>query len=283
MNRALLASLLLPLALTAPLAHARDDVDTVKVQRSAELPAAREAGFAERVIAEAAVGSIELVVDAAIDRPRVEAEFTVDGESEKDVKRRAELVRLFAERVADQSVVVQPIFPGKPMERDGVRIRIAVPKAGDSSIRTANGELKAVGTAGSLKLGAKNGAIRVERHAGSVDASADNGTVDIVDAGGEVRVSAGNGAVTVSLANGNDLPFDIETRNGAIKLEVGADFDGIVKAHTTNGRIDVGDPGKRSRVPQSSDHSKTVEIGAAGGHSEVRSTSGAIRIRIRPK
>ena len=158
-----------------------------------------------------------------------------------------------------------------------------MPKAGDSSLKSASGDLKVVGTAGNLKLSAKNGTIRAEGHAGSIDASAENGAIDIAEAGGTVRVVAGNGAVTVSLANGNDLPFDIETRNGAVKLEVGADFDGVVKAHSTNGKIDLGDPGKRARVPQSSDHSKTVEIGAAGGQSEIRSTSGTIRIRIRGK
>jgi hypothetical protein len=283
MTRALLASCIVPLAFLLSTAHAGDDVDPAKVERTADLAAAREAGVAERVIAEVAAGSLELVVDPNISRPRIEAEFTVDGEDEKDVKRRSELVKLFAERVADQTIVVQPMFPGKPMERDAARIRITVPKAGDASLKGTKGAVKAVGTSGKLKASTKEGAIRIERHAGSVDASADAGAIEIVDAGGEVRVAAGDGAVTVVLADGNDLPFDIETRNGLVRLEVGADFDGIVKMHSTSGKIDLSDPGKRARVPQSSDHSKTVEIGAAGGHSEVRTTAGAIKLKVRAK
>ena len=283
MTRALLASCIVPLALLLSPAHAGDDVDPAKVERTADLAAAREAGLAERVIAEVAAGSLELVVDPNISRPRIEAEFTVDGEDEKDVKRRSELVKLFAERVADQTIVVQPMFPGKPMERDAARIRITVPKAGDTSLKSTTGAIKSTGTAGRLKVATKRGAIRVERHAGSLDASGDAGIIEILEAGGEVRVATGDGAVTVVLANGNDLPFDIETRNGTVKLEVAADFDGVVKMHATNARIDVNDSGKHARIPQSSDHSKTVEVGAAGGHSEVRTTAGAIKMKIRAK
>lgn len=283
MTRAFLACCIVPFALQLPIAHAGDEVEPAKVERTADLAAAREAGFAERVIAEIASGSLELVVDASISRPRIEAEFTVDGEDEKDVKRRSELVKLFAERVADQTIVVQPMFPGKPMAHDAARIRIIVPKTGDASLKSTKGAIKAAGTAGKLKTMTKEGAIRVERHAGSIDASADAGAIELLDAGGEVRVAAGDGAVTVVLANGNDLPFDIETRNGLVKLEVGSDFDGVVKMHSTSGKIDLSDSGKRARVPQSSDHSRTVEIGAAGGHSEVRTTAGAIKLKIRTK
>ena len=283
MVRAILALFVVTLLLHAPVARADDDVDTTRIERAVDLAAARDAGLAERVVAEITAGSVELIVDAALDRPRIEAEFTVDGESEKDVKRRAELVKLFAERVADQSVVVQPMFPGKSMPRDSVRVRILVPRCGDSSVKSGAGSIRTVGTAGRLKLNARNGAIRSERHAGSIDASSENGKIEVVDAGGEVRVSSGNGTVEVSLAAGNDLPFDIETRNGTIRVEVGVDFDGIVKIHTTNGAIDVSDPAKRTRVPQSSDHSKTVEVGAAGGHSEVRTTNGAVKFKARSK
>ena len=97
--------------------------------------------------------------------------FTVDGKDDKDLKRRIELVKLFAERAADQTVVVQPMFPGKAMARDSVAVRIVVPKCGDSALKVTNGTLRAVGTSGKIKLSCKNGSVRVERPAGSVDAN----------------------------------------------------------------------------------------------------------------
>jgi hypothetical protein len=256
---------------------------TASVDRSVDIPAAKEKGAAERIVGEAVNGSFEIVVDATADAPRIEAQFTIDGTDEKDVKRRTELIKLFAERAADQTIVVQPIFPGKSMPRDNVKVRIMVPKCGDTSVRSANGTLSATGTAGKLKLIAKNGAIRIENHTGSVDAYSMNGAIDIIGATAEVRASATNGQVTVTMADNNDLPFDLETRNGAVHMEVGVGFDGIVKMHTTSGGLDLSDSGKRARTPQSSDHGKTVEIGAAGGTSEIRTTTGSINLTIRSK
>ena len=110
-----------------------------------------------------------------------------------------------------------------------------------------------------------------------------NGAIDIIGATAEVRASATNGQVTVTMADNNDLPFDLETRNGAVHMEVGVGFDGIVKMHTTSGDLDLSDSGKRARTPQSSEHAKTVEIGAAGGTSEIRTTTGSINLTIRAK
>ena len=269
-------------AVLAREARAQESV-TGTVERTVEINAAKEAGTADRVIAEVLNGSIELVVDPSVPAPRVVATFTVDGKDDKDLKRRIELVKLFAERAADQTVVVQPMFPGKAMARDSVAVRIVVPKCGDSALKVTNGTLRAVGTSGKLKMSCKNGSVRVERPAGSVDANTSLGPIDIVDAGAEVRASAANGPVTVTLADGNDLPFDVETRNGVASVEVGAGYDGIVTMHTTSGDLEVSDKGKHTRTPKLGDHSKTVEIGAATGNSAIRSTVGDITLTVRAK
>jgi len=282
---ALALASILAVAGTSRAARAQDSV-TGSVERIVEIAAAKDAKPAvvlERVIAEAAAGSIELVVDATVAAPRVEAKFTVDGKDDKDLKRRMELVKLFAERAADQTVVVQPMFPGKAMARDSVALRIVVPGCGDSALKIADGSLRAAGTSGKLKLTSRKGAIRVERAAGSIDANATNGSIDIVDAGAEVRASAAEGAVTVVLADGNDLPFDVETRSGTARVEVGAGYDGIVTMHSTSGDLDVSDSGKRTRTPKLGDHSKTVEVGAATGNSAIRSTTGDIKLTVRAK
>ncbi len=277
-----LLSLLVPFLLTFA-AVADDDVETMKVSRSADIAAAKDASKPERVVGEVANGSIELIVDAGRDTPLVEAEFTVGGVDEKDLKRRAELVRLYAERAADQSVVVQPIFPGKMVRGDSVKVRIVVPKCGDSSLKCANGAITVSGTAGKLKVSTRNGAIKVTGHAGSLEANASNGDIEISGAGAEVKATSANGAVEVSLADGNDLPFDIESKTGDVSVEVGAAFDGQVKMHTTNGGISLSDPSRRMRTTHETDHARTVEVGAGTGHSEIRTTTGSVRLSVRAK
>jgi DUF4097 and DUF4098 domain-containing protein YvlB len=264
-------------------AFADDDADPVRVEKSVEIAAARDKNTAERVIAEITSGSIKLSVDPTRDQPHVEAVFSVDGADEKDVKRRSDLVKLYAERASDGTIVVRPMFPGKAMKRDSVEIQIVVPKCGESNLKAISGAITAEGTAGRMKVQTKSGAVRIAQHAGSIDAASGDGALEITDAAAEVRAASTGGAITVSLADANDLPFDIESRGGRVKVEVGAGFDGAVKMHTTSGDIDVSDSARLARVTQSSEHSKAVEVGKAGGGSEVRTTTGSIRLTVRSK
>ena len=114
-------------------------------------------------------------------------------------------------------------------------------------------------------------------------ASAAQGYVELLGIGGAVKALATDGALTISLADGNDHPFDAQTRTGELRVEVGVDFDGVVKMHSTGGRLDVRDSAGRTRVPNAGDHSKTVEVGAASDQSELRSTTGAVRLTVRAK
>jgi hypothetical protein len=257
--------------------------DPQVVVRTADVAAAREKGVAERLLVEIVDGSIEVTVDANADVPRIEAEFTVDGGDPKDVARRAELAKLYAERAADQTVVVKPILAGKAMPRDRVKLRVVMPSVGDASLRAASGDVTVEGTGGKLKIVTKKGDVRVKNHAGGVDVNGAGGLVELLGIGGAVKALATDGALTISLADGNDHPFDAQTRTGELRVEVGVDFDGVVKMHSTGGRLDVRDSAGRTRVPNAGDHSKTVEVGAASDQSELRSTTGAVRLTVRAK
>ena len=279
----LLLSIVCPLLLTFPALADDDDVSTGAVTRTVDVARAKDATKADRVIAEVVNGSIELVVDAGRDTPQVEAEFTVDGSDEKDVKRRTELVKLYAERAADQTVVVQPMFPGKAMKRDSVKVRIIIPSCGEASLKSANGTLATRGTAGKLKLHAKNGAISVDGHVGALDATSTSGSIEIKGAGGEVRATSTSGSIEVRLADGNNRPFEIESRTGTVRVEVGASFNGTVKLNTTSGGLDLADGARRARMTLASDHAKTFEIGEPGDQSEIRTTTGSIKLSVRAK
>lgn len=271
----------------APPTFATDDVKPATVHLHAEIALEKDRKadepVRERILAEVPNGDVELVADAKLVETTVTAEFVVDGEDAKDVERREQLVRVYAERAADGTIVVQPMFPGKPMERDRVKVVIRTPGTGDSMVKTANGAIRVQGTGGSLRVAARNGAVKVAGHAGSIDATTQNGSIEIALATDGVRATTSNGTVRVSLADGNDHPFEIESKAGSVDLEVGADFDGAVRVTTVSGAITLDDPSKRARTPEIGDHSLTAEFGAAAGQSHVETTAGSVVLRLRAK
>jgi DUF4097 and DUF4098 domain-containing protein YvlB len=95
------------------------------------------------------------------------------------------------------------------------------------------------------------------------------------------RSATANGAIRVSLADGNDHPFEIESKAGTVDFELSAHFDGMVRVTTISGAITLDDPAKKVRTPEIGDHSVTAEYGAAAGESRIETTSGAVVLRSR--
>ena len=120
----------------------------------------------EKLMVEVAHGSIEVIVDAKANDTRIEAQFTVDGMDLKDAERRAQVVKLYAERSADGTIVVQPVFPGKAMARDSAKVTIRVPTCGDSSVKSVDGAISVRGITGALRVSTKSGSIKVTEHLG---------------------------------------------------------------------------------------------------------------------
>ncbi|MFM7259023.1 MAG: DUF4097 family beta strand repeat-containing protein [bacterium] len=276
------------LLVALPTVQAADDVKPATVEKLAAIAREKASDSAkagepvhERILAEIQDGEIELAVDPKSDETTVRAEFTVDGESAKDVERREQLVRVYAERAADGTIVVQAMFPGKPMKRDRVRVAITTPGTGDSMVKSVNGAITVHGTAGSLRVATKNGSIKVAKHTGSVDATAQTGAIEVALATDGVRATSTNGSVRVSLADGNDHPFEIESKAGAVDLELPATFDGAVRVTTVSGAITLDDPAKRARTPEIGDHSLTAEFGAGVGQSSIETTAGSVVVRLR--
>lgn len=265
---------------------------TVSVERSASIAsraadnptnATPEEAKGERLIAEVANGSIEIVGTADATETTVSATFTVDGEDAKDAGRRAQTVRLFAERAADGTIVVSTMFPGKSMPKDSVKVRIRIPPAADMAVKSMNGEVSLRTTTGKLRASTRNGAVRIASHAGSVEAVAENGAIEVTDARDHVHATTANGRVQLQFADGVDAPFEVETKNGTVRIEVGATFDGVVRMTTMRGALRLEDGTKSARTPETSDHAMTVELGAGASHSTAESTNGAITLAVRAK
>lgn len=248
------------------------DVDIPRVEGSSER---------ERIMVDLAGGVVECRVEDDAKETRVAAEFTVDGIDAADAERRVKLVKLFAERAGDGTIVVDAVFPGGAMALDAVKVTIVAPPTQELVLKSASGAVRAKATTGSLRTSTKSGAIVVEGHRGPIDARAASGRIEITGAHESVQATSASGSIQVSLADDNDQPFDLESRSGAIRVEVGPRFDGAVRLASSSGVLSLIDAGKRARVPQQTNTRLIVEIGAAAGQSKVETTSGAATIVVR--
>jgi hypothetical protein len=219
----------------------------------------------ERIMVDVPIGSIECSVDPNATKTRVSAEFKVDGKDASDAQRRAKVVKLYAERAPDGTIIVDAMFPGAAMPMDAVKLTIVAPPTQELVLKSASGSVRARSTTGALRVSTKSGAIFVEDHGGPVDARTASGRIEIKRA----------------LADGNDHVFSLESRSGAVRVEVGADFDGVVTLASSSGALGVVDPAKRVRIPKQSETRIVSEIGAAAAPSTVDTTSGAATLVVR--
>ncbi|MFM7133807.1 MAG: hypothetical protein ACKO0W_05765 [Planctomycetota bacterium] len=235
-----------------------------------------------RVVAETPNGSIELASVDGLAEVRVTVALRVDGESPEEAEQRLALVRIFAERSDDGTIVVQPIFPGKRMPRDSADLRIEVPRAGDANLRTDNGTIATRRTEGTLRATTKNGAVKVDGHRGSVDASTQNGAVDLRGIAGIVRARSANGAIDVTVADGDSSEVDAGSRNGSVRVEVGAGYSGVFQMLGAPGAVLIVDPLGRAKA-RGEDTARIVEVGSGGPSSRIDAGNGAATLVIRAK
>lgn len=251
-------------------------------ERDAQIPRIADgkdgAKDGERLMLEIANGRLRLRGDAKAESTRISAVFTVDGVDAADAERRTKLVRLYAERADEGTIIVGAYFPGKAMPRDSVELEVIAPPAKEAVLKSTDGVVEARGTTGRLRMITRNGEVLVADHAGPVDARAVNGRILVDGATDSVQAKSTNGAVQIMLADGNDNPFTIETRNGPVIAEVASDFDGVVTMLTGNGHLGVIDPAKRVRVSEISSTRLVAEIGEAQGQSSVATSNGAITL-----
>lgn len=242
-----------------------------------------DASEPERIMAVVAVGSIECTVDEKADKTRISAEFEVDGRDAADAERRAKLVKVYAERASDGTIIVDAVFPGTRLPWDAVKLSIVAPPTEEIVLKSTNGTVRARSTTGKLRASSRLGAIVVEGHRGPVDARTTEGRIEIAGATEGVQATSAGGAISVALADDNDHPFKVESRGGAVRVEVGVAFDGSVSMASTGGAISVVDQAKRARMSEISDNRRVADIGAAAGQSQIETTSGTIALAVREK
>ena len=213
-------------------------------------------------------------------------------------KERLALIRIDAGRAADGTLLIRPVWPGGSRENgDACSFRIDLPSAGDidvethngkvvvegvgrnARLRTSNGRIRARGLEGSVSAVTSNGSVRAEAIAGSVDLQSSNGSIEIAHVSTPVRAHTSNGSVKVTHASCLEGPLDIQSSNGSIELDL-VGLVGEMTLRTSNGRVSVDAPAD-FELERSSKSRAALRSHIGQGVSQVRTSNGSIRVRVR--
>ncbi len=131
-----------------------------------------------------------------------------------------------------------------------------------------------------LDLASTNGGIRVEGVEGDLDLTTTNGGLSLSAVAGAIRGRTTNGAVRVSL-EGNEWRgsgLDLQTTNGAVRLEVPERYNARLETGTVNGGMNFDFPvtvqGRISRR-------LSTDLGSGGAPIRVMTTNGGVTVSRR--
>lgn len=107
--------------------------------------------------------------------------------------------------------------------------------AGPVFVTTTNGNVNLMQIGGAAVVTTTNGSVTLGQIDGAVDVTTSNGSVRLTDIGGPADVSTSNSSITATSAVlGN---WRLTTTNSSITMNVPADTDAAVEAHTTNSKL----------------------------------------------
>jgi DUF4097 and DUF4098 domain-containing protein YvlB len=131
-----------------------------------------------------------------------------------------------------------------------------------------------------LTLNTNNGGISIDDFRGSAKFRAKNGGITLTNVGGDLHGETTNGGVNVDVGgdhwDGSGL--DVETHNGAIRLNLPKGFSAELEAGTTHGSVNIDFPVTlQGRIGR---HLETT-LGSGGPKLRAITTNGAVTIRQR--
>lgn len=261
--------------LCAPLLLASVGCSTIgwgnsNLKRPIAMTAPIQASSPIRVVS--ANGSIAVV---ASDVTQVE----IDATFYSDSRDRLDRATLVAERLADGTLSVRPVWPGQRRGNEGASITVRTPSANGVHIDTSNGSVNISGLAGKAFLDTSNASIVVREHVGEIFADTTNGSINIADATGKVTADTSNASITVSLAKDNPGPVEIKSSNGSVTFLVGEAFVGKLSADTSNGRVNLLGFGSGVSGLTTTKKSATMTVGEAVHTSRVKTSNASITIQ----
>jgi DUF4097 and DUF4098 domain-containing protein YvlB len=145
----------------------------------------------------------------------------------------------------------------------------------DVRVSTASGSVTITNTKGDVRVNALSGVVRVSNPGGRVEADTASGEVEIQGAANGVKAHALSGRISVQGNPGADSYWELKTASGSVQLHVPASANLHLSAEASSGNIRTDIP---IVIEEQSRHSLRAHMGSGGGHVEVHTVSGEIRV-----
>lgn len=216
-----------------PGCSAARDGGRVRAKRDVSLSASWK-GFAA-VVVESRNGSVEFAV-ADVSEVEIDARLTVKGVTLADAEAGLDQMRIDIDPDVDagRTLAIRLVVPEALKSRSpGARLKIRVPEACQTSVKTSNGSVRVSEAKGEAKVATTNGAVTVTGVDGRVRVDTTNGSVEVRRVTSSAVVDSSNGSVVAETVGGE---CTLETTNASITLH---DVRGNIDADTTNGSIGV--------------------------------------------
>lgn len=153
---------------------------------------------------------------------------------------------------------------------------------GRLELRSGDGSIRARSVGGEIRAHTGDGSIRLDDVKGAVDVDTGDGSIVASGALSSVRARSGDGSVTVhadTVTPAGD--WDISTGDGSVALDIPADFNGDLDAHTGGGRVHLENVTVSNVTGTMNKETVRGQIGSGGRSVKVRSGDGSIRITSR--
>jgi putative adhesin len=161
--------------------------------------------------------------------------------------------------------------------RSNVTISYDITVPADTRLRanSRSGEQMIDAVRGPVSASSRSGSIRVEHLVSEIDIATRSGDIDVVGQTSDLRISSRSGPIT--LEGQPARTWSVETRSGDVNVRLPADGGTQIDFQTRSGGIDSDRPIQMSTARSQKRIQATV--GRGGGHLEVRTRSGSLRIR----
>ena len=154
------------------------------------------------------------------------------------------------------------------------------PLQGHTVVETSDGTIRVMGLEGTTELRSSDGGIHGENLQGRLEARASDGTIDVEGRFERLALSTQDGRIHATARAGSRIaePWELQTQDGSLRLEIPVDLAATLDARTRDGSLTVDLPiPQRGRVRG---HDFTGELNGGGPLLRLRTGDGSLTLAL---
>lgn len=161
------------------------------------------------------------------------------------------------------------------------RLIVTVPAVSTIRAQSGDGSVDIADVEGELTVETGDGGVRLDAVRGDVNLRSGDGRIHVSGRLFRVRARSGDGSVTVRAESGSEArqDWDIATGDGPVTIELPADFNAELDAHTGDGRVTLRDLALSAGGGSRQRETLRGTLNQGGSTVHVRSGDGSIIVR----